>query len=202
MPFDHRSSLFDAPPAERSEIPSVPLLRMAAGDSRAVDELLKSHGAMLWSLALHSCHGNRADAEDAVQEILIDLWRFAHQFDPDRGGDTVFISMIARRRLIDRFRRRGPIETELDAETLAYEPDFVSALETVSDFSAMLRCMRSLRREERRVLRLGFFRGLSQTEIADRTGMPLGTVKSLMRRGQIRLRELCRPFFEAQMEPA
>jgi DNA-directed RNA polymerase specialized sigma24 family protein len=156
--------------------PSV-LQRIASGDSAAVRECIAEYGALVWSLARRLSR-TPSDAEDATQEIFLDIWRSAGRFDPLQGSDKVFIAMIARRRLIDRLRK-----------TTAEPPmDPVEVLDTVA-WSEPGRALQELRPEQRQVLELGLLHGLSQSEIAERLGMPLGTVKSFMRRGLIRVRE-------------
>lgn len=165
------------------------LRRVASGDARATREFIRVYGSMVWSLALRSAFGDRAEAEDAVQEIFVEVWRSAAKYDPAKGSESLFIAMIARRRLIDRFRARVPDSVAIDDVELAVEDEFVQATEVQSEFQAVRQGLKVLRPEERRVLDLGFNHGLSQSEIAEKTGLPLGTVKSLMRRGLIRLRE-------------
>src|SRR5271154_3658467 len=83
--------------------PSV-LQRIASGDSDAVRECIEQYGALVWSLARRLSR-TASDAEDATQEIFLDIWRSASRFDATQGSDKVFIAMIARRRLIDRLRK-------------------------------------------------------------------------------------------------
>lgn len=144
---------------------------------------------MVWSLALRSVHGDRAEAEDAVQEIFIEVWRSAAKYDPSKGSESLFVAMIARRRLIDRFRARGPEMTAIEDVELASDDDPAMSAELGADFGAVRQGLATLKPDERRVLDLGFVYGMTQSEIVEKTGMPLGTVKSHMRRGLIRLRE-------------
>lgn len=163
------------------------LARLAARDSRAMPEVIDRFGGLLWSLALRSSHGMREDAEDAVQEILMDLWRHADRYDATRGSELHFVSMLARRRLTDRFRGRVPEALPLEyADQAVDDPALVHA-DWELDFRRLLPGLAQLRPEERGVIEMGYAQGLSQSEIAESTGMPVGTVKSLMRRGMIRL---------------
>jgi RNA polymerase sigma factor (sigma-70 family) len=167
------------------------LQRVAAGDSSAVDECLAQYGALVWSLARrHS--PNYSDAEDAVQEAFLGIWQGAGRFDPERGSETTFITMIVRRRLIDRHRKRG---RQLDTASLESQPVATRENHTeqvaISEEAALVReRMASLRPAERRVLELAISEGMSHSEIAESTSMPLGTVKTHARRGMIRLREM------------
>jgi RNA polymerase sigma factor (sigma-70 family) len=166
------------------------LQRIASGDATAVHECIDTYGALIWSLARRLTR-TPADAEDAAQEIFLDIWRSAGRFDPSQGSDKVFIAMIARRRLIDRLRRissEPPLDSVDVFETVAWsDPGTAAAISHEAEQAA--RALQELRPEQRRVLELGLLHGLSQSEIAARLGMPLGTVKSFMRRGLIRVRE-------------
>lgn len=170
-------------------IPSV-LQRIASGDSAAVRECIDQYGALVWSLARRLSR-SPADAEDATQEIFLDIWRSAGRFDASQGSDKVFIAMIARRRLIDRLRKTSAEPPMDPVEVL----DFVasseagSTSETTIEAEQARRALAELRPEQRQVLELGLLHGLSQSEIAARLSMPLGTVKSFMRRGLIKVRE-------------
>jgi len=152
---------------------------------------MQAYGGLVWSLALRFCR-ERADAEDAVQEIFTDLWKSAHRFNPERASERVFISMIARRRLIDRLRRerrRGDVESRAaDRETEFHAPG--DDAERGWDAELAESAIEQLSSEQQRVLRMGILQGLTQSEIASATDMPLGTVKTHMRRGLIRLREV------------
>src|SRR5580700_4844427 len=90
------------------------LQRIARGDAAAVRECIEQYGALVWSLARRLSR-TPADAEDATQDIFLDIWRSAGRFDESQGSDKVFIAMIARRRLIDRLRKataEPPMDTE------------------------------------------------------------------------------------------
>ncbi len=169
--------------------PSV-LQRIASGDSAAVRDCIEQYGALIWSLARRLSR-SPSDAEDATQEIFLDIWRSAGRFDAAQGSDKVFIAMIARRRLIDRLRKASaeppmdPVET---LEAVAWA-DPGTASETSLEAEQATRALAELRPEQRQVLELGLLHGLTQSEIAARLQMPLGTVKSFMRRGLIRVRE-------------
>jgi RNA polymerase sigma-70 factor (ECF subfamily) len=169
---------------------STVLQRMASGDVAAVRECMDRYGALVWSLARRLSR-TAADAEDAAQEIFLDIWRSAARYDASRGSDKVFVATIARRRLIDRLRKKGgepPMEPPEALESIAWS-DPATEPATAIDASHAARALQELRPEQRQVLELGLMHGLSQSEIASRLSMPLGTVKSLMRRGLMRVRE-------------
>lgn len=167
------------------------LQRIAAGDARAVDECFDHYGGLIWSLA-RRFSPVYADAEDAVQEILLGVWRSASRFDPQVASEAAFITMIAKRRLIDRHRRRtcgveaAPIEEEAPIAARA-TPDTVEVHEEAERVRAV---MGKLREDERRVLEMSLVDGLTHGQIAEATSLPLGTVKTHARRGLNRLREM------------
>lgn len=171
------------------------LTRIAAGDRAAVPECLSRYGALVWTLARRRL-GNEQDAEDAVQEIFIDVWRFADRFDPRVAEEITFVAMIARRRLIDRLRRqsRQPVTAAFDTATVSAaalagrDGDVGRGLELGDEAQVAGEQLRELRPEEQMVLRLSIYDDLSHAAIADRTGLPLGTVKSHIRRGLDSLR--------------
>jgi RNA polymerase sigma-70 factor (ECF subfamily) len=167
------------------------LKRIAAGDSAAVDECLRQYGGLVWSLA-RRFSPDHAESEDAVQEVFVDIWRSADRFDESVGSEATFITMIARRRLIDRHRKRSrQVDTAaLVEEALPAESEGQDRLEIAEDAAQARRALNQLRSEERRVLELSIYQGLSQSKIAEATQLPLGTVKTHARRGLIRLREM------------
>jgi RNA polymerase sigma-70 factor (ECF subfamily) len=166
------------------------LQRVADGEPSALKQCVDDFGPLVWSLARRLSRTS-ADAEDAVQEIFLDLWRSAGRYDPAKASETTFVAMIARRRLIDRLRKGGQ---EADATTaLADVPEPRAeghdALERRADAAIAARAVRSLKDEQRRFLQLSVFRGMTHSEIAEATGTPLGTVKSHIRRGLLLVRE-------------
>lgn len=171
------------------DVPDNLLVRIAQGDRLATQECIRRHGALVWSLALRSAHGQRAEAEDAVQEIFIEVWRAAGKYNPEKGSESLFVAMIARRRLIDRFRARAPESVDIADLELPADDNPSRDAELGADYGAVRQGLKLLKPEERKVLDLGFVYGMTQSEIVEQTGMPLGTVKSHMRRGLIRLRE-------------
>jgi len=173
----------------QSMSPSV-LQRIASGEQAALSECIAEYGALVWSLARRLTR-TPADAEDATQEIFLDIWRSAGRFDAARGSDKVFIATIARRRLIDRLRKttaEPPMDSVDVLESVAWSDPGTDS-ETSHEAAQAARALMELRPEQRQVLELGLLHGLTQSEIAARLGMPLGTVKSFMRRGLIRVRE-------------
>jgi RNA polymerase sigma-70 factor (ECF subfamily) len=168
-------------------VPSL-LARVGAGDVGAVREVLARFGGLVWSIAKRF---EPSEAEDAVQEIFLDLWKSAGRYDVTLGSEATFIATIARRRLIDRrrTRRRRPQDTGHVADVVLEEvaSDGTSPA-TCAEASRAAHALDKLRPEQRQVLVLSTCHGLSHGEIAAQTGMPLGTVKAHARRGLISIR--------------
>ena len=166
--------------------------RIREGDSAAVKECMDAYGGLVWSLARRFTE-SAADAEDATQEIFLEIWRSAARYDPSMGKETTFIATIARRRLIDRLRAHGrrPVMQEYD-DTQTVDPGTVdqNAGAIAVDVSTAQRALAQLNDDQRAILLMGVVEGMTHSEIATATGKPLGTVKTQMRRGLIRLREL------------
>lgn len=166
------------------------LKRIAAGESAAVEDCLEKYGGLVWSLARKMLR-NVDDAEDAVQEIFVDVWKNAERFDETKSSETTFIAMIARRRLIDKIRHSNRRITADSLDDVLLEP-FTRAdkdLQLGIEAREAAIAMRNLRPEQQQVLRLSIVQGMSHQEIADATGMPLGTVKTHARRGILQVRE-------------
>jgi RNA polymerase sigma factor (sigma-70 family) len=166
--------------------------KVAAGNPGAIEQCLARYGGLVWSIA-RRLSPTTSDAEDAVQEIFVDLFRYAARFDPEREpSEGTFVAMIARRRLIDRHRKNArqvktiPIDAKrpMPAAISSNGIDLRDEVRRVRELLVQLKC------EERKVLELIFFHGLSQTEAGEALSMPLGTVKTHSRRGLLRLREL------------
>jgi RNA polymerase sigma-70 factor (ECF subfamily) len=168
---------------------TAPLLpRVSSGDRAAIRECIARYGGLVWSLARRSAV-SPSDAEDAAQEIFLDLWRSAPRFDPSQGSEVTFVALIARRRLVDRRRQR---QRRRDTEPLPEVQPPASERrgpELGAEAALAMRALAELRPEQRQVLVLVTCHGLSHEEVAASTGMPLGTVKAHARRGLIRVRE-------------
>jgi RNA polymerase sigma-70 factor (ECF subfamily) len=180
----------DQSPAPRSKVTASILQRVAAGDRAAVKECLDTYGDLVWSLArrFNSAH---ADAEDAVQDIFIDIWTHAGRFDPSKASETTFVATITRRRLIDRLRKQGrrPFHDDIDDTVLPADLDRSLKPETGVELDIVAKAMSTLRPEQQEVLQLSVVEGYSHSAVAERLSMPLGTVKTHVRRGLIRIRE-------------
>lgn len=164
--------------------------RIASGDGAAVAECVRTFGPLVHGLARRWLRDDD-EVEDAVQDVFIALWRSAGRFDPARASARGFVAMIARRRLIDRMRRTGRRPEML---ALPDDLDLASEEPLASDVAERAEAARtvlaSLTPPQRQALELNLLEGRTHEEIAAATGLPLGTVKSHIRRGLQRARQL------------
>lgn len=165
--------------------------RIAAGEAGATADCIAQYGGLVWSLARRLCPSHEL-AEDAVQDVFLAVWKSAGRFDPKQGSEVTFVATIARRRIIDRVRRasRSVGTAPVEGMGLAAPAARSDGLERGEDVRAAERALAELSEEQRRVIRMSVVHGLSHQEISQATGMPLGTVKTHLRRGLIRAREL------------
>ena len=177
---------------DSSEVPETltVLQKIAQGSQAAVPECIARHGGLIWALA-RRWSVNHQEAEDLVQEIFIDLWSSAKRYDPKLASEATFISMIARRRMIDRKRKTDREPRALPLPELLSDAS-TSAFVNVDDRDEAEKARQALdelSNDQRQVLHLASDFGLTYEEIAKETELPLGTVKTHARRGLIRLRE-------------
>lgn len=167
------------------------LERIAAGDTAAVSECLDRYGDLVWSLARRYLR-NASDAEDAVQDIFIDIWGSSARYDRNIASEVAFISTIARRRLIDKIRaaERRPLMDSLDDDEGApIDPGVPATVEDDTEVTIVERVLAEMDPEHQKVLSMSLYEGYSHSEIAERLSLPLGTVKTRVRRGLIHIRE-------------
>jgi RNA polymerase sigma-70 factor (ECF subfamily) len=166
------------------------LQRIARGESTAVDECLETYGKIVWSIAL-KCTNTREDAEDLVQEIFIDIWKNAAQFDASKSPESMFVRLIAKRRLIDTLRRsyrRPAISFEENALDLQAS-DAHNRLQTSIETKCIIKALNKLSRQEMQAIKMSIYKGMSHSEIAGIIGLPVGTVKTHIRRGIKKVRK-------------
>ncbi|MBD0329478.1 MAG: sigma-70 family RNA polymerase sigma factor [Thermoleophilia bacterium] len=163
------------------------VVRVAAGDGNAFEELYRRYARPVYALALRRL-GDREGAEEAVQETFAAVWRSARSFRPERGGASSWLYAIARNAVIDRFRARPEPVAEPPDEA-ADEPGPGERVE--SDWLAwrVHYAVAELPDREREVIELAYWSGLSQSEVAARLRLPLGTVKTRTRSALARLAE-------------
>ena len=168
--------------------------RVGAGDVAAFSELYDRHARRIYAWSAHVLGPGLA--EDAIQEIFLRLWRHAGQFDPTRGSFGSWFSAVARHHLVRELRREGVRRRaaaggEIDdvlASSASPEPGPEETAGSRAETAGLTRALRLLPREQRQVLVLAYFAGLSQSEIAEQLGLPLGTVKKRVRLGMRKLR--------------
>ena len=177
------------------ETPEAELLqRVAAGDEPAFGELYDRLAPVLFSLALRILQ-DAALAEDVVQEVFLQIWDRAGQYDPGLGKPLSWAATLTRNKAIDRVRagerrNRRTAEAGLDQQARqenSITPDGTAHFQETAQ--AVRLAMGRLPAEQRRAIELAFFDGLTQTQIATELGLPLGTVKARIRRGLLQLRE-------------
>ena len=159
--------------------------RLKQRDATAMAELYDKYGGLLYSVILRAV-ANQATAEDLLQEACFRIWNRIHTFDIERGRLEGWIVTIARNRAIDYLRslRSQPGESSTTLEDLEHSGLFVTReteAERLTRRKAVGAALDRLNEEQREVLELTHFQGLTQTEIAERMHKPLGTVKSLVR---------------------
>ncbi len=166
------------------------LKRIASNDTNAVQDCLDTYGGLVWSLARRMLSKSE-EAEDAVQEIFIDIWKHAGRFDETQASETTFVAMIARRRLIDRMRKQNRQPNVDSMEDILIEPSgrVHQDIQTNVEAKEAAKAMNELRPEQRQILHLSIVQGFSHQEISDALEIPLGTVKTHARRGLIQVRE-------------
>jgi len=157
----------------------------------ALSEIYRATAAKLFGVCLRIL-GDRGEAEDALQEVYVSVWRRAGSFNPARAGAMTWLLAIARNRAIDRLRASGrpranaPIEA---AASIADEaPDAQKGMEADEERRRLLICLDELEEPARSAIRAAFFEGFTYAELAENRGVPLGTMKSWVRRGLGRLR--------------
>ncbi len=174
-------------PALVPRAPAALLPRIARGDEIAVREFISRYERLLWSLARrYSC--DTPDAEDAVQDVFLSVWQSADRFDPERASEVVFVTVIARRRLIERARARERRPTTESLDDVNVASDEIHP-ERCAEAAEAVRALETLKPEQRHVLVLATRDGMTHEEIAEHTGLALGTVKTHVRRALIRVRE-------------
>ncbi len=166
--------------------------RMRGSDEGALALLYDRWSDRVYSLAAHLLRDKR-DAEDIVEETFWQAWRGAARFDAERGAVGTWLLTICRSRALDRLRarRRRPEDTNIDDIPPAEDPhgDPMSAMVTNETGRIVRAALAELPVEQRQALVLAYFKGLSQSEIAEQTGQPLGTIKTRIRLAMVKLRE-------------
>lgn len=168
------------------------LVRVGAGDQRAFGEFYDRVSPRLLGLVRRLLI-DHAQAEEVTQEVFLEIWQSAGQFDPNKGAATTWALTMARRRAIDRIRSA---QASRDRDTRIGIRDYESAYDEVSEtvelrveHERVEKAMKSLSPVQREAISLAYYGGCTHTEVAEKLGVPVGTVKTRLRDGMIRLRE-------------
>ena len=182
-----------------SEDDAAVMLRVARGDEQALGALYDRWSPLVFSLCAHIL-GDDDEAEEAVEETFWQAWRQAERYDAGRGAVSTWLTTIARTRALDRLRSRRRRQeqpmtnlTETDRAqvdaTARRTDDPARDAELTERRSLVRQALLALPAEQREVLELAYFRGFSQSEIAEQTGQPLGTIKTRARLAMEKLRD-------------
>lgn len=173
------------------------LERIARGDQTAADDCVREYGGLIWRLGCRYLDQAESEIEDAVQDVFVEIWLHAKRYDPAKGSEPAFIATIAHRRLIDRQRqltmqRRKVTKYAQEITNGTRSPISIEVKEQNDHKGTLYRQeleagFRSLPDDERNALWLSVFHGLSHRDISEATSVPIGTVKSRLRRAMIRL---------------
>ena len=166
---------------------SVLVSGIRSGDEHAMAQLYDRYSPVVYSVALRVLADTGA-AEDVLQEVFLQLWRNPDSFDSNRGSLGAWLAVIARNRAIDVLRKRKP-ETDSEEVVLSVEADLENETERRRVLEKVRGVINGLPEEQRKALELAFFEGLTHTEIAAKTGQPLGTIKTRIRTGLLSLRK-------------
>jgi RNA polymerase sigma-70 factor (ECF subfamily) len=160
--------------------------RIRAGEQDALSDLYDRYSSVVYGVALRVLQ-NAAAAEDIVQDIFLQLWRKPDAFDSSRGSLVAWLAVIARHRAIDRLRQRRP-ETDIEEVVIAGGTDLRDEAERALVIEKVRAALGEMNENQRTALEMAYFQGLTHTEIAEKTGEPLGTIKTRIRSGLQTLR--------------
>jgi len=163
---------------------------IAKGEDRAFNLLIEKYGNLVWSIGRKFLYKD-SDVEDAVQDVFIAIWKAAEKFDHTKASEVTFISMIARRRFIDYLRKVSKHRNlqSIDDDN-GQELFKESILNESTDLQLIKDAIGTLEIEDQELLKLSIYQGYSHSEIAKLLNIPLGTVKTRIRRNLIKLKDL------------
>lgn len=182
---------YQSSPEEARARLAAALGRVAAGDRRAFYDVYQRSSAKLYGICCRIL-GEGQDAEDALQEAFVNVWRRAGRFDPARASPITWLAAIARNAAIDRLRARGsrsfaPIDEAGDVADDTPNAEQIALAD--AEGAQLAGCLAELPAREAGFIRAAFLEGASYPELAQRAGEPLGTVKSRIRRALLKLRD-------------
>lgn len=171
---------------ERNDGALIAALR--SGSQQAMAELYDRYSGVVYAVALRVL-GDTGAAEDVLQEVFMQLWRNPGAFDASRGNLAPWLAVIARNRAVDILRKRRP-SSELEDVTLAVSPDMAGDADRGRIAERVRDALKQMPGPQRGALEMAYFEGYSHSEIAAKTGEPLGTVKTRIRNGLLQLRKV------------
>lgn len=181
--------------AESAQTSDIELLHaVARNEEGALTVLYDRYRLILFGLLVRIL-SSREEAEDVLQEVFLQVWRRAADFDEERGRPFTWLVTLTRSRAIDRLRSVAARQRLVDSALTEVGEDVTDAASDTllsEQREIVARALATLPEEQRRTLKLAYFEGLTQSEIAAKLGSPLGTVKTRMRAGMTTLRELLR----------
>jgi len=160
---------------------------MKSGDQSAIAELYDRYSSIVYAVALRVL-GDTMAAEDVLQEVFLQLWRNPGAFDAARGNLAARLAVIARNRAIDALRRRKP-ETDIEDVIVSVAPDLAANADRTRAAEKVRGVLQDMAPAQRAALEMAYFEGLTHSEIASKTGEPLGTIKTRIRAGLMALRK-------------
>ena len=185
-----------SPERELSDAREVGLIRaVAGGDQKAFAELYDAYSSILFGLLLRILH-SRPEAEDVLQEVFLQVWQQASNFNAERGRPFTWLVTLARSRAIDRLRLNESRERTANLAATSADGATEETIDAVEETfrseqsDIVRRALEAIPEDQRRTLLMAYFGGLTQTEIAEQLSEPLGTIKTRMRSGVRKLREL------------
>ncbi len=158
-----------------------------AGNESAMAALYDRYSSIVYSVALRVL-GDTGAAEDVLQEVFLQLWRNPGLFDSSRGSLAPWLAVITRNRSIDMLRKRRP-ESDIADVVVSVEPDMAGDAERSRAMEKVRGALGAMPAAQRNALEMAYFEGLSHSEIAAKTGEPLGTIKTRIRAGLLTLRK-------------
>ncbi len=170
----------------RSDVALVSAIRSA--DQGAMAALYDRYSSIVYSVALRVLQDTGA-AEDVLQDVFMQLWRNPGAFDASRGHMAAWLAVIARHRAIDALRRRRP-ENDIENVVISIDPDLASDADRSRVMDKVRGALQTMPAPQKSALEMAYFEGLTHSEIAEKTGEPLGTIKTRIRSGLLSLRKV------------
>ncbi len=168
------------------------LANVSSGSEQGLKEVYARTSAKLFGICLRIL-GDKGEAEDALQDVYIKVWHRAGRFDPARSSPVTWLAVLARNSAIDRLRSSGRLRDAAPIESASHVSDdapmALDALAASEERGRLMTCVEQLESRQANAIREAFFGGWTYPEIASRSAVPLGTLKSWIRRGLLRLRE-------------